>query len=60
MYAPHLGKFLQTDPVGYGEGMNLYAYVGNDLLNKQDPLGLCGVEQVRVSTGRGYVGTDPI
>jgi RHS repeat-associated protein len=39
-YAPQLGRFMQTDPVGYGAGANLYAYVGNDPVNLIDPLGL--------------------
>src|SRR3712207_7921458 len=39
-YSPTLGRFLQVDPVGYDDGLNLYAYVGNDPVNHADPSGL--------------------
>lgn len=42
VYDPHLGRFLQTDPISYDAGPNLYAYVGNDPINDTDPLGLDG------------------
>ncbi|GEP61811.1 RHS repeat-associated core domain-containing protein [Reyranella soli] len=39
-YSPTWSRFLQPDPLGYGGGVNLYAYVGNDPLNWVDPWGL--------------------
>jgi len=39
-YSPVLGRFMQTDPILYAGGMNLYEYVGSDPVNRLDPLGL--------------------
>jgi len=38
-YNPYIGRFLQTDPVGYGDGMNSYAYCANRPVGCSDPFG---------------------
>ena len=40
MYSADLGRFIQTDPIGMADDMNLYAYVGNNFVNGRDPSGL--------------------
>jgi RHS repeat-associated protein len=39
-YDPRLGRWLSRDPLGEAGGFNLYAYCGNDPVNRHDPLGL--------------------
>ena len=40
IYKPGIGRFLQMDPAGYVDGMNLYVYVRNDPVSRTDPNGL--------------------
>ena len=45
IYSPMLGRFLQTDPVGYHADINIYEYASDDPVNRSDPSGLedgCG------------------
>nr|WP_246463468.1 RHS repeat-associated core domain-containing protein [Nitrospirillum iridis] len=42
-YVPGIGRWLQMDPSGIADGLNRYAYVGNDPLSRFDPSGLQAV-----------------
>jgi RHS repeat-associated protein len=39
-YDPIIGRYISRDPIGVAGGLNLYAYVGNDPINRADPQGL--------------------
>jgi len=38
-YDSETGRFMQRDPLGYVDGMNLFEYVGGNVVNWVDPLG---------------------
>ena len=41
IYSPTLGRFMQTDPVGYDGGINIYEYADDDPIDDDDPNGEC-------------------
>ena len=43
-YDPQQGRFISEDPAGFVDGLNKYAYVGNNPVSGRDPLGLYNID----------------
>jgi len=52
-YDPIAARFLTRDPIGYAGGINLYAYTGNNPVNRADPGGTQAA-----SSGSGSSGSE--
>ena len=53
MYSPLIGRFLQTDPLGFDAGDdNLFRYVANNPVNMIDPM---GTDAVPIPGGYRYI-----
>ena len=55
MYSPKIGRFLQTDPLGYIDTINPYTYCGNNPVNYIDPSGQSLTEAGKKVTPRGEI-----
>jgi RHS repeat-associated protein len=54
-YEPTLGRFVSMDPAGMPDGVNRYAYVGNDPVGMVDPSGMVASSVLAASGFTSYM-----
>ena len=54
-YDPRLGRWLSRDPMGESGGFNLYAYCGNDPVNRWDYLGMATEEERHTEAAQALI-----
>ena len=59
-YHAGVGRFLQRDPEEYGDGMNLYEFVGSGPVDQLDPSGMGTVKFMKSCTKEALAGVGVI